>query len=294
MTKQELIARQTEYLNRIRAGERELIVKLWELLRPLTARYISRYNFRDRGERLYEEADLWQESYIALVSAVDEWQPERGSFANVYLWAIQHRTRKLRGTAGSDAIFNACSLDEHVTGADGSEGVTRGELIEDENGAAAFEDADHAEYLAQLRQVLAEINAKGLTAEQRAVIDSIYYKCRSVKDTAEALSMTDKQCKKLKHDAINVYRSPHYVRRLHPFHPSYSGVGLSAFRTRQASSVELEIERLDRLEHFSEHLRPETRERLKLERRIAEIKKRFGCDVSAEFIALLLQDDLEE
>lgn len=60
MTKQQCIDRQTECINRIRQGERQLIPELWELLRPLTARYINRYIMRNRSERLYDESDLWQ------------------------------------------------------------------------------------------------------------------------------------------------------------------------------------------------------------------------------------------
>ena len=90
MDKQQLIEEQRKYIARIRQGERHLIPELWEMLRPLTARFINRYLMCRKSERLYDEADLWQESYIALVNALDYWQPEKGSFSMVYAWSYSN------------------------------------------------------------------------------------------------------------------------------------------------------------------------------------------------------------
>lgn len=58
MTKEQLLTKQAEYIGRITQGDRQIIPQLWELLRPLTARFINRYIMQGQGARLYDEADL--------------------------------------------------------------------------------------------------------------------------------------------------------------------------------------------------------------------------------------------
>ena len=242
MTRQQLIDKQSDYIERIQQGGRQLIPELWELLRPLTSAYINRYIFRNRGERLYDADDLMQESYLALLAALDYYQPEKGAFAAVYLWALQAATRATRGTVSRDAIFTATSLDEPLDYSGETE-ITLGDQLEDTTAGQSFEDAERREYFSELRRLFVEIDIQ-LTPEQRAVIRARYYDGLTLLQTGERLCLTLEQCRSAEGKALRVFRKPHNLKRLRLFDGGGSaGTGYSTFIEHQASSVELAAER---------------------------------------------------
>lgn len=280
MTKDELIAKQTECLQRIKAGERQLIPELWELLRPLTAKFVNRYTqvLQQNGNYLYEEADLWQEAYIALIDAIDYYQPERGSFSNCYLWKIKNATRSIRGrdkrsgTCG-DSLLYAVSLDKPL---DDDADTLLQDTIPDSSSAQAFDDAEHRAYIRELRQVLDGIATEQLTERQREVISLRYYDQCERQDIARQMNITENEVLRKENKVIRVYRQPNNRRKLQPFLPNVYNSGLGAFRCRQMSVVEYYIERLDRIEGISKNLRPETRERLRRERVVCELMQHWN------------------
>ncbi len=247
MTTQELIAKQSEYIERIQQGERNLITDLWELLRPLTFHYIQRYCYFAKGERLYDESDLWQESFIALLSALDYYDTAKGgSFAVVYMQMIQNQTRKLRGLTGRDAIFAAGSLDVPLDN-EGESATTRLDLIEDRAALDAYENADKLAYCSAVHEVLEEIECEQLTDQQRRVITARYYCGLSANQTAKALGASWDEVISEERKALKVYRHPRNAARLRSFVylDDTSGSGLQAFRNNQASIVERQFERLE-------------------------------------------------
>lgn len=276
MTKEQLYAEQAAYLARIKEGEGQLIPQLWELLRPLTRRYISRYIMQGQGERLYNEEDLWQESYIALIAALDYWQPDKGAFSTVYLWTLQRQTRRMRGRAGSDAIFSAESLDKPQ--GDESE-TTRGEFVPDDTAQQGFEAAERGAYLDELRRVLADIDAT-MNDDQREVIHARYYGGQTLAQIGERLGLSAERCRRIEYAALQTYRKPDNMRRLSQFvrYDSGCSVGAAAFRRCRASSVELTVERLEGLRSLESKVSPERRQRWQREREVAEQYRRWRDD----------------
>lgn len=280
MTKDELIAKQAKYLQRIKSGERQLIPELWELLRPLTAKFINRYVqiLQSRGNSLFDESDLWQEAYIALIDAIDYYEPERGAFSNCYLWKIKNATRSIRGrdkrggTCG-DPLLYAVSLDKPL---DDDTDTLLQDTIPDDSSAAVFEQAEHRMYASQLRQALDGIAAEQLTERQREVIRLRYYDQYERQHIARCLNISENEVFSTESGAIRVYRQPNNRRKLQPFLPNVYDSGMGAFRRRQMSVVEYYIERLDRIEGISKNLCPETRERLRRERVVCELMQHWN------------------
>ena len=258
MTRQQLIDRQQKYITRIRQGQRQLIPELWELMRPLTARYIQRYIIHNKTERLYDADDLWQESYIALLYVLDYWRPDKGAFSATYLWALQNATRAIRGTASRDAIFAAESLNKPL---DDESDAELSELIEDETASDSFADVEQTEYIRELQKTFAGIDREQQTPEQMEVIRGLYYDGLTVKQTAARMGVSESECRAAQARALNVYRKPRNRQLLHPYLNAYSCVGFAAYKLRQASVVEYEVERMERLRTLSDKVNTSRRQR---------------------------------
>lgn len=280
MDKQELYSLQADYIQRIKAGERQLIPDLWELMRPLTAKFINRYTqiLQQSGNYLYEEEDLWQEAYIALIDAIDYYEPERGAFSNCYLWKIKNATRSIRGrdkrggTCG-DPLLYAVSLDKPL---DDDTDTLLQDTIPDSSSVQAFDDTEHRVYASQLRQALDGIAAEQLTERQREVIRLRYYDQYERQHIARCLNISENEVFSTESGAIRVYRQPNNRRKLQPFLPNIYDSGMGAYRRRQMSVVEYYVERLDSIKGISKNLRPETRERLRRERVVCELMQHWN------------------
>lgn len=248
INRQQLIEKQEEYINRIRQGERDLIYPLWELLKPLTMRFLTRYiNIsKSKGERLFDKDDLLQESYIALLRALDYWDPQKGAFSAVYLWMIQSGTQAVRGSKGKDIIFKALSLDMPINNSESDSIITLGDTVEDNTASECFEEAEQRAYIKELRAAFEEIN-KQLNSEQIAAIRAKYYK-----DNSMVQGMSMDQIRAAERKAMRIYHNPLNRKKLERFVDiRYSNVGFKSFINNQASSVELMIERLFTIEKMS-------------------------------------------
>lgn len=121
---------------RIRAGEKELEEVLWERISRLLYLVIDRFMTQVGGlvtAAGVERADLEQESYFAMLEAVEAYDPEKGHVFNTYLTLQCRRCfYELLGLrSGRQDPLNTClSLDEPL-GSNEDESYTRGDIIPD-------------------------------------------------------------------------------------------------------------------------------------------------------------------
>lgn len=176
-----------------------------------------------------------------------------------------------KGDAGNGkprCIFKADSIDKPLDHNGDSE-TTRGDMLEDYRAGEAFENVEQRAYIEELRAAFSDIDDQ-LTDEQQAIIRARYYDGLNMTETAERLRKTAAQCRTQERAAIQVYRKQHNVVRLALFYIGYGGIGFTAFRQRQASAVELAVERLDRLRPLADKVSPERRARWEREREQAK------------------------
>lgn len=236
---------QTECALSVKHGNKDRILELWELLQPFTNNYIRRY--LKGSERLYSAEDLKQEAYIAMVEAVELWQPERGQFLNVYAWRIKRHARGMRNE--SDAAFNAVSLDKPMTGETEDRRVNFLPDTSDDMG-----DAEQREYYRECAAIIDDICSTQMTPNQQEVIKRRYYDRQTYAQIGERIGLSVQRCRCLEFEALRICRRPRNLKRLEVYAGQYKGVGVRSFRERQASSVELAVEFLNTITHvnFSE------------------------------------------
>ena len=231
--------RQQEYIRRIRAGERELISELWELLQPLTRKFISRYIFPEMGNRLYEFDDLLDLSYFALIAALDGYDSSKGAFSTYYFIQVQRVTAELRGTRKRhDINRNTVSLNLPLD--DTADADTLLDMLEDKNAAEPFDDAERHAYLEELHAAFVKLNEK-LTDQERRVIQARYYERRTLEDIGLEMHLSMERIRHIEGEAIRKYRRYQYTVNLEAFYDydkAYKGTGLQTFLYSGVSSVE--------------------------------------------------------
>ena len=236
----------------IRSGHREYYAELWKNTAKLfTLKALSFYNSNKQRCIKYgiELDDLVQSCFPALVLAVDAYAPESGFVFNSYLnFHVKNIFAEMTGLKGKQTPPTDISLNEVLI--DGE--TERGELIPDEAAFAQFERVDYDITLSQLKAVLESIMDE-LPPIEAQVIRERFYNQNTLKDVAEHLSVTPYTVRATERKAVNHMRRSRRRRELEPFRDeligciAYHGTGLTAFRQRNASSVELAFEKAERL-----------------------------------------------
>lgn len=221
VTKDQRLAKQSELIARIQSDEGHLTAELWELLRPLTVTISRRIVLRSpHGGTLFDTEDILQDAWLALPEALRQYDPERGSFARVYVWCILRASRHTRGAGSRDPLFSAGSLNLPV--GDGSD-TELGDLIADEAEEEKTAEVERRADFPALQDVLEEIAAQQLSPQQRAAIRLRFYECGgkdgglSAAQAGERLGVRPQEYRELVSSALRVYRRPANAARLKVF-----------------------------------------------------------------------------
>ncbi len=171
MTNEELVAL-------IQTGERERMPELWEQVERFVSMQAGKRARALEGYGGVTQEDLYQSGYLALVAAVDSFNPSAGrSFISWLALALKtafseaggYRSRK----QSLDPLHRAGSLDIQVGEDEGS--ATLGELQADPGAERAFEDAEHQADNDRLHTALVAAIAT-LPPDLRSVIRDRYYR----------------------------------------------------------------------------------------------------------------------
>ena len=169
----------------IQAGDRDRIVELWHQVQRMLYKQAARW--AGLGGTTIE--DLTQAGFIAMLRAVDSYDPSRGTKFSTHLF--QRLRAELSAATGYnskrswfDPLQNAVSLDAPLTDDDDSD--TFADLIPDPAAEAAIEGMD-------VRLGVAEVLAE-LPEEQRKAIRDRYWNDLQVDTRTHAAAM-----KRLRH-----------------------------------------------------------------------------------------------
>lgn len=188
--------------------------------------------------------DLLQEGYFALLDAVAAYDPARGfGFLSWLSYPLQKRWNALLGLrGGKKALNHATSLDITVPGTDDA---ILSDMVPDEAAEQAFDDCEHAADCERLRLELQRCMNLYLTDKERETITRRDLDGETLQGIADSWgkslalvsSYRRRGIRKLNRDAR---------RELLPYYDRQISTSLSSFRYRQASSVELLAELIDR------------------------------------------------
>ena len=184
------MASNEELVQLVKNGERDKLGELWAQAERFVAQQARRRLVLSGGLGGVEFGDLYNAGYLALVAAVDSFDPDAGqSFIGWLALALKtafaeaggYRSRK----QSLDPLHRAGSLDAPV-GEDGD--GTVGELQEDPSAAQAFEDAEGRMQQERLHAAL-EAAIATLPPDLQAVIRGRYYRGEIVDANAHSKAL---------------------------------------------------------------------------------------------------------
>ncbi|MBR0281374.1 MAG: sigma-70 family RNA polymerase sigma factor [Oscillibacter sp.] len=228
----------------IRAGQKELLPQLWNQVERFVVRQASRVMTLSGGFGGGAEfEDLYQSGYLALVAAVEGYDPERGmSFIGYLAFTLKTAFAEVGGIRNArqanDALRHAGSLDAPVGDDDGD--ATLADMIP----AAAPEPEDLAVeslYIRQLHDAL-EAAMRDLSHPQRDILRRRYYGGQTQATIAAALGCTGAGVSEQERAALDRLYRARTVNGLSEFletHTNYyQAVGPGTFQRTGTSAVE--------------------------------------------------------
>ena len=231
----------------IRQGRRELMETLWERVEPFTRQAANRLTVPGA-----ESDDLYQSGYLALVAAVDTYDPERGaSFIHWYALALKtafaeaggYRTKR----QAKDPVRYAGSLDTPMT--DEPDADTLEAAIADKAAEEAFEEAEEAIWRRQLHDAL-ETEIGKLTPRQAAVIRDFYWKNRTLAEIGRECGVSATRAGQLKQEGLSRMARTAALRQfVDERTPYFLRVGVQSFQRTGESATERAVFARERIAH---------------------------------------------
>ncbi len=247
------------------AGDRQAIAQLWEQTKALICSWCYHYYERGRDRCAacgVELADLQQEGFLALLDAVQAFQPEQEYKFTSYLnFPLKNRCNALLGMRGNKAPrpLNQCdSLDEITKDEKENNPLARFyKRTLDPNAQEAFEQVEDREYNRQLHEALQEA-MDTLQEQHRDILQWRYYDGLTLQQCGERMQCTPEYTRQLNRQALTRMRSGQPLRILRRFlgetSQAYTGTGFQAWKNG-GSVQERIVERVEKeanRERFSE------------------------------------------
>lgn len=205
-----------ELVERIKAGEKELLPILWGQIRNLIALFATRYYMtaQQRYSAYVDNEDFIQCGYFAMIEALNAYDPEKQFRFTSYL---KYRytdcvnkmlgIRRVRSDRGRiwELPPDPASLNKEMQQGEG-----------DELEEFVFDDSTDPERIVEQRELSKLIAAalEDLSQKQRAVIQGVFFDEKSTAQLAEELGFTDaQQTFRVKNKALNILSKNEPLRR---------------------------------------------------------------------------------
>lgn len=175
--------RTNEIAKAVRDGAADILT-LWDSIRQFAVVEANRWARAFDGRSGVTSEDLEQVAFIALLAAIERWEPARGAFNTAFGYYLKQafaqatsvRTERLR----RDPINNSpASLDEPLTD---DSNLTFGDTICDPSAETAFDSVEARE----LEEAVAEALAQLPENERTAMIDEFWHGRRADAKTRSA------------------------------------------------------------------------------------------------------------
>ena len=229
MSNEELVAE-------IQAGAVELMGQLWEQVERLIKWKAKRIMTVLEGcpGRGVEFEDLCQSGYLAMVAAVNTYDPAAGGafstwlmyhLKNAFAEATGYRTQKGR----QDPLNNYLSLDTPLT--DDADSDDLMDVVADPAGLQWRECLEESMWRKQLQEAVGA--ALSTVPEQyREILRLRYWEDMTLEDVGDLRGISKERVRQMENKGIRILRQPKTASQLYTFcdFDFYSGTGLGAFR----------------------------------------------------------------
>lgn len=232
-----------ELAERIQAGEKELVLQLWENVRNFVARMAINWS---RGGR-YETDDLIQCGFIAMVEAAEIYDPSGGAsfihFLAIYLKKHFRTGNGFRRRNQPDPLEDCVSLDEPLD--DERDASTRLEITPDPRDL--IEETEKRIWCEQLRDAVAEALGK-LPEAERELLTGTFYRGETRAELAEKTGRTISQVQTGISHGLRTLRKNKALEQYVDFRtPFYMQVGVNEFLVTRTSAVEKTVQYREQL-----------------------------------------------
>ena len=230
-----------ELAERIRAGETDLIPELWKNVKGFIHQQAFRYFTQRPGQGGSELEDLVQNSYFALLNAIEDYKAESGyKFLTFLSYHLKNSFRECFGikTTKRDP------LNDELLSLDAPIAEDRGDAILADTIPDPSDHIEAAERRIWLEQLKAALSAAldQLPEEQRETITARYYSGLSIEEAAAATGTTTQECKKRERRGLDYLRKNKRTNGLEQFIDRntlfYSRVGVQEFTATHSSATE--------------------------------------------------------
>lgn len=194
----------------VQAGQADRL-ELWEAVRRFA--YDRAYRWcramEGRGGMVLE--DYIQVAFLALLEALESWDPAAGAFLTWYglklkgafTEAVGMRTQRDK----RDPIHHALSLDAPLTDSESGEDFTLADVIEDPYAAAGVETVAELDYQRRRTQALATA-LDGLTEDQRRAVVLRHCNGLTLDQTAARMGTTRATARAAEQKGLRLLRHP--------------------------------------------------------------------------------------
>lgn len=163
---------------RFQAGERGVLLELWEQVRRFAYQQANRWARIGHGG--VTVADLEQSSFLALLDALERWDPSRGAFLSLYALRLKAEFSTATGQRTQrdrlDPLDGAASLDTPLS--DDPDAGTLADVTPDPEAERAVEAVAEYDALACMRAAVRRA-LDGLPADQRRAVVLRYWRGES-------------------------------------------------------------------------------------------------------------------
>ena len=230
-----------EIVSLIQSGNVNYFADLWEQIERLV-RWKANHIISAIGSRAGAEFDdLYQSGYLAMVAAVNTYNPESGSFSGWFMLHLKTAFAEATGTRSQkqakDPIHSALSLEYPLS--DDSDADLLLEVIPDPSGEISLQNVDEQIYQQQLHNALTAA-LENLQDNERDIIQKKYLEGIPIEQIAIETGTTKEELRKNEKNGLRQLRSPGTDKLLRPFYDfDYYGLsGLSTFKNTGMSVQE--------------------------------------------------------
>ena len=232
-------------------GNDNLIPVLWEQMRKFYRMQANKY-----AERYPEQCarhgvtadDLQQEGYLSMLETVKSYASKDTGAAFITFCGYQFSNKcasliGIRAGHRADAL-NRCfmSLNEPLENKDGDTDGERGDLIEDQDAGAPFDDVERRDLSERVRQAVQDT----LTDErERDIIEQYFFSGRTYKEIAAAEGISIERVRQIRQRAYRALRRSRKLQKLAEL-DEYQHIGVTAV-LRGGSIVERIAEKRARI-----------------------------------------------
>ena len=201
----------------VKSGEAG-VMTLWAAVRRFAYRQGNRWYLALGNRAGMEPEDFEQAAFLALLDALEGWEPGKWSFLTVYGTTLKAAFAAATGQRTQrnkrDTLQTCVSLDTPIEEGDA---LTLGDVLPDPEAETAFEDVDERDRRQRLHHALHRALQALPETQRRAVVLRYFCSC-TVEGTAERMGMTRAAASAAEQKALRLLRHPKISRELRGYY----------------------------------------------------------------------------